>query len=469
MILVIWLSYTIKDLRKMHLDNNTQAFFELVRAGLFPVHGEGVMVNGSFFEGVDWGEVYRMAEEQSVIGLVAEGIDLFKFHVSGFKIPQEWALQFVGQTLQIEQRNRAMNEFVAKLINMLREQGVYALLVKGQGIAQCYERPLCRTAGDIDLLLSESNYEKAKDILLPLASRVETEYTHFKHQGMTIDGWEVELHGTMHSRLSKRVDKMIDEVQKDVFYYGKVRSIEFKDQRGRSVQVFAPAPDEDVIFVFTHILHHFFLEGVGLRQICDWCRLLWTYRNKLDHKLLESRLRKAGLMSEWKAFAAFAVKYLGMPVEVMPLFDVRGKREEGKPLSGLARPQQKRSTSVAQYGLTFGQPANSFATRGGERLGLRDGDGRGMIEDGRCMISAKYQKKADRICQDVLKVGNFGHNKMVQSSKGTKDQSYIKRKFVSSCTRLTDVLRHFTLFPQDSIRFFGGVLRSGLHAAMRGE
>jgi len=28
-----------------------------------------------------------------------------------------------------------------------------------------------------------------------------------------------------------------------------------------------------------------------------------------------------GLMSEWKAFAAFAVKWLGMPVEAMPLFE----------------------------------------------------------------------------------------------------------------------------------------------------
>ena len=48
----------------------------------------------------------------------------------------------------------------------------------------------------MDLLLSDRNYEKAKKLLLPLATEVETEYTHFKHQGMTIDGWVVELHGT---------------------------------------------------------------------------------------------------------------------------------------------------------------------------------------------------------------------------------------------------------------------------------
>ena len=55
---------------------------------------------------------------------------------------------YIGQTLQIEQRNRAINEFVARLIGELRKADVYTLLVKEQGIAQCYERPLWRACGD---------------------------------------------------------------------------------------------------------------------------------------------------------------------------------------------------------------------------------------------------------------------------------------------------------------------------------
>ena len=393
----------------MCISDNQQVFFELVRAGLFPVHGERVMVNGSFFEGVDWKEVYRLAEEQSVVGLVTAGLDWFRVHDSRFKVPQEWALQFVGQMLQIEQRNKAMNAFVARLIELLRKNDIYALLVKGQGIAQCYEKPLWRSSGDMDLLLSEDNYEKAKKVLMPLASDVETEFTHFKHLGMTIDGWVVELHGTLHSRLSARVDRMVDQVQGDVFFGGEVRSVTFNAidnhndniRTAGSVQVFLPAPDEDVIFVFTHILHHFFFEGIGLRQICDWCRLLWTYRDKLDVRLLEQRLQKAGLMSEWKAFAAFAVNWLGMPAESMPLYD----------------------------------------------------------------MDKKWERKAERICQFVMEVGNFGHNQRRDFS----GMSYLKRKFVSFWGRLSDMLRHFRIFPLDSIRFFGGVLRSGLHAAVRGE
>ncbi len=211
--------------------------------------------------------------------------------------------------------------FLARLVEKLRREDIYALLVKGQGIAQCYEKPLWRASGDVDLLLSDTNYEKAKKVLIPLAEDVEKEFKTFKHQGMTMEGgFVVELHGTLHSRLSGRVDRIIDEAQKDIFYGGNVRS--WVDGK---TMVFLPAPDDDVIFVFTHILHHYYIEGIGLRQICDWYRLLWTYRESLNHGLLESRIRRAGLMTEWKAFASLAVEWLGMPVEAMPMYDSRFK------------------------------------------------------------------------------------------------------------------------------------------------
>ncbi len=114
----------------MKLDNNLQAFFALVRAGLW--EGE---VRLATFEKIDYQEVYRLAEEQSVLGLVTAGIE----HIVDAKAPQDDVLQFVGSALELEQQNMAMNDFVAKLIERLRKEDVYAVLVKGQGIAQCYE------------------------------------------------------------------------------------------------------------------------------------------------------------------------------------------------------------------------------------------------------------------------------------------------------------------------------------------
>jgi hypothetical protein len=290
----------------MEMNNNHKAFLALVRAGLWE---QDVWLLP--FGNVDYEEVMRLAEEQAVVGLVTAGLE----HVIDVKVPQEVLLQFVGETLQLEQQNISMNNFIESLIKKLRKSDVYTLLVKGQGIAQCYERPLWRASGDIDFFLSENNFNKAKEFLLPLSSTVDGEKKYNCHLAMTIDAWVVELHGNLHCGLWKSVDNTLDEIQDAVFNGGNIRFW----MNGNTV-VFLPRPDEDIVYVFAHILQHFFKEGIGLRQICDWCRLVWTFNSTIDHKLLAKRLKKMGVLSEWMAFAALAVNWLGMPKDSIPFF-----------------------------------------------------------------------------------------------------------------------------------------------------
>lgn len=250
------------------------------------------------------------------MGLVAAGLE----HVVDIRPAKEELLCFAGATLQLEQRNKDMNSYIEQLISLLRRHGVYSLLLKGQGIAQCYERPLWRTCGDIDLLLSKDSYKVAKNVLIPRASSIDEEIVDRKHYELIIDNWSVELHGSLRTNLWKSLELVMDELQGEVFFNGNVRS-----WKNGKTQVFLLRADEDVVFVFAHILQHFFIEGIGLRQICDWCRLLWTYKDTLNTSLLEKRVRRARMMREWKVFAAFAVEYLGMPADAMPFYDAANK------------------------------------------------------------------------------------------------------------------------------------------------
>lgn len=322
----------VSDMRRK---NCIDAFFALARAGLWEKDVQ-LLPYGE----IDYAEILQLADEQSVVGLVAAGIE----HISDRKPQKKDVLQFFGQTVQLEQRNQAMNYFIGLMVEKMRDAGIFTLLVKGQGIAQCYSRPLWRSSGDIDFFLDAENYKKAKLFLLPLSASSEEENTVAKHLGMTIDPWVVELHGTLHSDLSDRIDRVIDAVQDNTFRFGSIRV-----WRDDTTDVFLPSVDNDIIFIFTHILKHFFKGGIGLRQISDWCRLLWTYRDSIDYSLLKRRLQEMGLVSEWKAFAAYAIDYLGMPKDALPLYD----------------------------------------------------------------SSSRWSRKARRINSFVLEVGNFGHNRDV--------------------------------------------------------
>ena len=379
------------------MDSKAKAFFELVCAGLWEEACANLDANVNLDEHADWNALLQLAREQSVVGLVAAGLD----HITDGQVPHEWAFKVVSKTLGLEQKNRNKNVFLNELMDDLEGAGVHALLMKGQGLAQCYSRPLWRASGDIDLLMNEDDYAKAKALLLPLASKVEAEYVDVKHLCMTIKGWLVELHGTVRSEIGKRVDRVIDEIQDNCFGKGGSRI-----WMNGTKAIHLPNPDNDVMLVFAHVLQHFFNGGIGLRQICDWMRLLYTYRESLNYGLLESRIRKAGLMTEWKAFGTLAIEYLGYPKDSMPLLDERGKSEE-----------------------------------------------------------VRWKKKADRILDIVLETGNLGHNR---DSSYHQRHSFLVYKAISFWNTSKDCAKLGCIFPLDSFRIWWKRLFDGMDRASKG-
>lgn len=105
------------------IDNAIDSFFELVRVGLWRNGKPNIRIEGT----TDWQEVYRLASEQSVLGLVLDGLE----H-SEMKPPKVVLLQWIGELQMIEKRNRFMNQFVAELVEKMRAADIYAILVKGQ-------------------------------------------------------------------------------------------------------------------------------------------------------------------------------------------------------------------------------------------------------------------------------------------------------------------------------------------------
>ena len=281
-------------------------FFELLKAGLWERN------NVYLPEGdVDIKAVHKLAEEQSIVGLIAAGLEQAK----DVRITQADRLAFVTDVIALEHNNNAMNGIVSKLFDKFQSDDISVLLVKGQGIAQCYERPLWRACGDIDLLINGADYEKVKKELVPLATYIDEEDERRQHLALTIDTWCIELHGTMRTGLWNSLDRLIDDVQRYAFSHQNKRT-----WLNNQTHVNLPSADEDVIIVFSHILQHFYVEGIGLRQICDWCRLLSKYHDVIDEKLLERRLIATDILFEWRTMAAMTVKYMGMTPSSIPLY-----------------------------------------------------------------------------------------------------------------------------------------------------
>jgi hypothetical protein len=282
-------------------------------------------------EGVDWDIVWQMAKEQTIEGLVASAFD---YGVLGFTLedimPKDQRKALAKKIYSMEQYNLKMNSFIEEISKQLQAKDIHPVLLKGQGIAQTYLLPLRRKIGDVDLLFNGNDYDKARSLYRDKATKLIDDSVKDRHIALFIGKTILELHGSMHVFLTRKIDACLDELMSNLFSEKR-----FREWKNEGKIILLPDPQYDVIYVFCHILEHLFRSGVGLRQVCDLCRLLYSYSDEIDPKFVTSWIEKMGLKVEWKAFAALMVDYLGMNPAIIPMYDgsVRYSRKAARVMS----------------------------------------------------------------------------------------------------------------------------------------
>ncbi len=267
-------------------------FFALLRQGLW---GEEEKLPDAEYDMQTWRGALALASEQAVLGIVADGLGID----SSVKAPMEVAIKLATTKISIEKRNNQINEKIAELKTEFSNAGVPVVVVKGQNIARCYRNPLSRTPGDIDLVVRPEDYENAKTVLKDKSDKEGDEIPNRCHYSTCEGGIEVEIHGTLHSYLSRKINAYLDHVQNELLCEG-------DKMPTKSAEV-------ETLYIFIHLLQHFYRGGIGLRQFCDLARVLHFYRGTYDSEQMEKRLNSVGLIYEWKLIVSFLVNYLHLP------------------------------------------------------------------------------------------------------------------------------------------------------------
>ena len=167
-----------------------QQFLELLRAGLWGRPADiGLFADK---ENVDWKAILRMAREQTVIVIVADGIETLPEELWP---PRKAMLQLMMMRVRTQQMHQLLNSTLNLVTEALNAQGIPSVLLKGQGVAQNYRIPESRMCGDIDLYVGEENYKRACTVVAGLSPQKgalgqETAM----HQHVTLNGVEIEIH-----------------------------------------------------------------------------------------------------------------------------------------------------------------------------------------------------------------------------------------------------------------------------------
>lgn len=285
-------------------------FLELLRSGLW-----GKEADASLFSAdTDWKSIFKIAKEQTVLVLIADGYLTLPAELQPPK-----ALQFQVEAFRTRMVNThaLLNKTLLEVEDLMHSSGIPTVLFKGQGLASNYINPLSRACGDIDLYVGEANLAKAKEVISSKGIVEEETHESSKHFSCELNGVSIELH-----RIAENLDGFIVNKR---YQRWTVRHLLEDNQHVKwqleDKTVNLPPTQFNIIYVFNHFFHHFQSSGVGLRQICDWARLLYTYKGCYDIKLLEADLRSFRLLSVFKTFTQIAVAYLGLAKEAAPFYD----------------------------------------------------------------------------------------------------------------------------------------------------
>lgn len=293
---------------------------------LFLRYGLGDKVDLSMVvANMDWRQLYSFATKQTIIGICFDGIkrlsEEYPEELKKNPIERDLLMTWMGVSQQIRRQNMKVNGVAAKLYSMLREDGLRCCILKGQGNALMYSKPYSRTPGDIDVWIY-ANRERIMEYALKKFELGDD--IRLQHIETSLDGVLVELHffpcsmnnPFYHAKLQKWFKRNADLQCSNV--------VSLPDGIG---EIAIPTTAFNVIYQLTHLYHHFFDEGMGMRQIIDYYYVVNNDELLVIRDTLQRELKYLGLWKFAGAMMYVLHEALGLSEEKMiaPMDEKRGE------------------------------------------------------------------------------------------------------------------------------------------------
>ncbi|MFI3294902.1 MAG: nucleotidyltransferase family protein [Rikenellaceae bacterium] len=292
------------------MDTSREQLLELIRCGLWTTDPDL-----SLFEvGVDWDRVLRLACEQTVSGIIYPVIEKLPSSLR----PSRSSTLRLHQLILLNKQHRSCHVVVAsRVCELLRGAGITCtVLLKGVGVGANYPDPSLRQCGDVDIFVGEEFYLLAMEFLSLEFALGDIDTSNDQHFDFEYMQTHIEIHRWVTS-------------PKGVAYRGRefIRWSESQltSDRVRRVvvdgaELTLPPLDFDFIYIFYHTWRHFLVGGVGFRQFCDWCRLVYTFSQEFDRDEICRLIAYFRLETPIAIFSTIAVEVLGLDPSRLPCY-----------------------------------------------------------------------------------------------------------------------------------------------------
>ena len=209
----------------------------------------------------------------------------------------------------------------AELHSLMTENDIPYVMMKGLASAYCYPDSSLRDMGDVDFLVYEKDFERAKQAVLSAGFEVDhgdtldSIHIAFKRDPLSI--WEMHrsINGIPDGEIGERICADMATV---------IESAELVELDGAVCRI--PDKFHHGLIMLLHMISHMTSEGFGLRHLCDWAVFVnsfnsdefrKTFVNSFNsdefRKTFESKLKSYGIWKFAQTLTLVSQRYLGLP------------------------------------------------------------------------------------------------------------------------------------------------------------
>lgn len=260
------------------MNPNNKLLFLLLRAALNPEISADSDAAAAFFVGTepapaDWETVYRLAAGQGLLVVAWEGyMALFGKGAVPVPMPKRLKMQWYGASVGIEERQKRKFETAAAFAQMLHEEHIQTIVLKGAAYALYYPNVWSREYGDLDCYLG-GDYQRGNELSAHRHAKVSDggyKHSHIDYRGLSIENHRF-FTGHNHTKTGIRTEYRL----RDFFGREPAEPIE-------GTRLYRPNRDFTALFLVCHAQRHFFYEGITVRHLTDWAQFLRAEQDKVD-------------------------------------------------------------------------------------------------------------------------------------------------------------------------------------------
>lgn len=240
-------------------------FFELLQVALF----ERERLSRTPSE-KEWEELFTISSEQAVVGITLAALD--RMECKEMRPPTTILLEWIGVGEQIRDQNKLLNRRCGDVTKLFADAGFRSCILKGQGNALMYQVPELRMSGDIDIWVEGEKDKIEHFVKSKCPNAIDSEM----HWDFPIyDDVTVEVHYKPRysntSKYERRLQKWFTEQSNEQF--SNVIYLE-------NSEICVPTVKFNAVQQLSHMMGHFFSEGIGFRQLIDYYYLLKKIREE---------------------------------------------------------------------------------------------------------------------------------------------------------------------------------------------